>query len=255
MELTESTEVVSRELTKQYPIAEIFHSVQGEAYWAGTPMFFIRLAGCNVGKYTQVESRLDVGTNPLNELRMLNPTHSICTTFDGQQFMCDTDYRAVTKLSVEKLMEEINIECHVCITGGEPLLHDLEPLITALSDVVDMVHIETSGTIPLPNYTTAPPDRLWVTCCPKLVDGKKLAMGAADVDEWKILVGPDFKTSTLEWIDDYILSVCEYRYLQPINGIMDVNHDNMKKCLQLLERFPRWRLSAQLHKLICGGIA
>ncbi|MCH2543374.1 MAG: 7-carboxy-7-deazaguanine synthase QueE, partial [Candidatus Atelocyanobacterium sp. ALOHA_A2.5_9] len=32
-----------------YPIAETFHSIQGEGAWTGVSAFFIRLAGCNVG--------------------------------------------------------------------------------------------------------------------------------------------------------------------------------------------------------------
>ena len=33
---------------QNYPIAETFHSLQGEGAWAGTNAFFIRLAGCDV---------------------------------------------------------------------------------------------------------------------------------------------------------------------------------------------------------------
>ena len=37
-----------RDLTIEYPIVEIFHSVQGEAYHAGIPHVFVRFGNCNL---------------------------------------------------------------------------------------------------------------------------------------------------------------------------------------------------------------
>ncbi|MBT3452492.1 MAG: 7-carboxy-7-deazaguanine synthase QueE, partial [Euryarchaeota archaeon] len=36
------------DLAKEYPIVEIFHSVQGEAFHAGIPHVFIRFGTCNL---------------------------------------------------------------------------------------------------------------------------------------------------------------------------------------------------------------
>ena len=33
-----------------YPVMETFYSLQGEGIFAGVPAFFIRLAGCDVGR-------------------------------------------------------------------------------------------------------------------------------------------------------------------------------------------------------------
>ena len=33
----------------ELPVMELFYSIQGEGMHAGTPAFFIRLAGCSVG--------------------------------------------------------------------------------------------------------------------------------------------------------------------------------------------------------------
>jgi len=227
-----------------YPIAEIFHSVQGEGFWTGTPMMFVRLAGCNVGKY-------DAGgetpvPQPLTEFQLFHSKkHSICTTFDGQLFLCDTDYHTTAKLTPQQIAAELAKEQHVCITGGEPLLHDLDPLIASIPDHV-MIHIESSGTVPFKELKD-PVHALWLTCCPKSVNGQVLVDDFLDfTDEVKLLVGPGFKE---ELMISFELA-CDNLYLQPINGVHEVWKENLNRCLDLLHTHPNWKLSAQLHKYL-----
>jgi len=241
-----------------YPISEIFHSVQGEGRWTGTPMLFVRLAGCNVGRYEQPETA-EEARSPLGELCILNPKHSICTTYDGQKFLCDTDYHALLgQWTSAAIAAELKLEDHICITGGEPFLHDLKPLINSFNSLnngtgIGMVHIETSGTIEPPlsvvNYESSA--QLWITCCPKRIAvGKPLVIPYDVPDEWKILVGPEFDREQFEQMDELIPWTVEEKYLQPINGVHQVWQENLGRCLKLLEEFPHWKLSAQLHKYL-----
>ena len=212
------------------PIAETFHSIQGEGVWAGTPMFFVRLAGCNVGKYKRDDA-----------------VHSICTTVDGQEFLCDTDYHRSESIALEDFVKQLVPEPRICITGGEPFLHGelLEQLILRWPQLNQEknFHIETSGTLPLPAWVGSL-HNVWITCCPKqgiVIPGSWL------VDEWKFLVGPGFRDGIIEEI---VGESDAPVFLQPINTVTDVDTANLAHCVEILQKHPRWRLSPQLHKFV-----
>jgi len=211
------------------PIAETFHSPQGEATWAGTPMFFIRLAGCCVGSLNTYLPRLSTG----------RPTWQ-CKTWDGRAFACDTDFNKQFDTDETTLLAEAR-EAHVCITGGEPLAHAacVRVLEETFADAGRRVHIETSGTI---LYIRSRPDT-WITCAPK---EWCLATMLHDADEIKLLVDERFDPQTLP------LPIIRHKnvWLQPINYEKEVNMKNLQRCLALLEQYPQWRLSTQLHKFI-----
>ena len=114
----------------RYRVNEIFLSLQGEGFWTGTPMVFLRLSGCNLS----------------------------CP-------FCDTDFFAFTEMSADGIVSEVLRaagECRrVCITGGEPLLQLDGELISALHAAGFTLHLETNGTI-------AAPDGIdWITVSPK----------------------------------------------------------------------------------------
>lgn len=96
-------------------ITEIFHSLQGEAQFAGVPSVFVRLTGC-----------------PLR-----------C-------HYCDTAYAFHgggwwTLPAIVARVAEFNTN-DVCVTGGEPLAQRACPsLLTALCDQGHRVSLETSG--------------------------------------------------------------------------------------------------------------
>lgn len=114
--------------TKTYRVNEIFYSLQGEGYWTGTPMVFVRLSGCNL-------------TCPF----------------------CDTDHREGVMMEAEEIAGEAlrHPSRRICLTGGEPSLQADEALIAAFHRCGFRVHIETNGTRPLP------PGIDWITLSPK----------------------------------------------------------------------------------------
>lgn len=222
----------------KYPVAETFASIQGEGLWTGTPMFFIRLAGCNVGKFEKPSEMDDLN---LGNLRIFNSNHSICTSAGGEKFLCDTDYYRRFDSTPEELLALCMQYKHACLTGGEPFIHNLDPLL-AVFDRKIMVHVETSGTKPIPNYDQF----AWITCSPK--DGFDYSLLTNDlVDEWKILVGPKFNE---QWAREFAAADTHKRpfYIQPIGDINSHLKENVQHCLELLKRNPEWRLSGQMHK-------
>jgi len=99
-------------------IAETFHSIQGEGGLVGVPSFFIRTTGCNLR----------------------------CE-------WCDTPYTSWQPegewRTIGELVAAVPAQArHVVVTGGEPLLWDSLPRLTAALRAGDRhVTIETAGTV------------------------------------------------------------------------------------------------------------
>lgn len=115
-----------------FPVFESFHSWQGEGTHAGRSAFFIRLAGCPIR----------------------------CSWCDSSGTW---DADSAPKISAEMLAEKARAvrPDFVVITGGEPAIHDLDPLCDALHGAGLRVHIETSGAFPIRGKID------WVTLSPK----------------------------------------------------------------------------------------
>ena len=230
-----------------YKVAETFDSLQGEGHYSGARMFFIRLAGCNVGKY---ETPPD---EKLNELRVLNPTHSLCrSAIEGSpHFLCDTDYHSLethTEESLEKLLVEASPKASpiVCITGGEPFLWDLQPLMEMIWKSGRKVHIETSGTRPI-----LVEDADWITCSPK--EGF-IPSNESKIDEWKFVVGRNMGNPVE--VAAKIMEFTRYArskkiFIQPENTITDIDKYNVDYAYEVMKQTAApWRMSLQIHKLL-----
>lgn len=243
---------------KVYPISELFTNPQGEGEYAGAMMGFIRLAGCTVGKpfpkeyYQEVNRIYENGSSEKIPPQLPIYTEQ-CTLYDGRTFACDTNYKMSEKLSVHDIMKRIPLNiAHICITGGEPFMHDLNPLVAAIDHRGATAHVETSGTInlgkafpsgdPLRNHSIYAED-LWVTVSPK--KGILLAM-IARANEIKLLVDENFN------VDDVPLAIQQHPliYIQPVNGERTINAKNVKRVMELQKQFPNWRVSLQLHKVL-----
>ena len=105
---------------QQYPVMEMFYSLQGEGYHQGKAAYFIRLAGCDVGcVWCDVKDSWDASKHPV--------------------------------LSVEEIVKSALAHPSrlAIVTGGEPLLYDLAPLTSALKTAGFQTNIETSGSSPM----------------------------------------------------------------------------------------------------------
>jgi len=96
-------------------ICEYFRSIQGEGLMIGVPTYFIRTAGCNL--------RCD---------------------------WCDTRYAwsGGIEMTVDEIMELVDDNENVCVTGGEPLLQkDMPALLDRLLSAGKKIVIETNGSV------------------------------------------------------------------------------------------------------------
>jgi len=231
----------------KYKVTEFFYSVQGEGFWAGTPMFFVRLSQCPVGK-----------------------VKGICTSWDGTRFICDTGqsyyknrqvprhatvewhhYNEVNHELTAKEIWELCISHDACarllLTGGEPLIHHLDEL-AALTPFGGQIHIETSGTEEAQARLLARKG-FWVAVSPK--EGCTDTMISL-ADEVKLLVAHTTTIEQLEqWYSKYscLLSNKVQVFLQPIEDIHWVSA--RQRALELTLMKPdRYRLSVQVHKML-----
>lgn len=246
-----------------FSIAETFYSIQGEGVWAGTPMFFVRLAGCNVGKYQTSKSHLpdyrpgqafeDLGYDEQGKLepspfQLLHPEYATCTSFSGEKFICDTDYRVKERLKVEQIAALMPPMNHVVLTGGEPMMHrNIYDLIHYLTDGKYMVHIETSGTIPITQ-----PEGTWITCSPKY---GYIDENTPLINEFKFLVRDEKdEEAVLFFVDRF--RIRENIFIQPIDELSEAEIDRKITrsqrdfTVECVKRHPGWRLSVQLHKYL-----
>ena len=196
-------------LQSEYPIVETFHSIQGEGFWSGYNAFFIRLAGCDVH----------------------------CPWCDQKETWSTKNYPLLTVEKLLKKVEEIKTE-HIIITGGEPLLHDLDALTTILQSSGAKLHIETSGAHPFTGYFD------WVTFSPKPY---KLPHQTIydHVSELKVVIDNE---NDLIWAESEAkkISADIPKYLQPQWN----NLQTQELVFQYILKNPQWRLSLQTHKFL-----
>uniref|UniRef100_UPI002869BA66 organic radical-activating protein n=1 Tax=Deinococcus sp. TaxID=47478 RepID=UPI002869BA66 len=131
----------------------------------------------------------------------------------------------------------------VVITGGEPILFDLVPLVDALHGMNRRVHIETSGIAPLRG------DIDWVTLSPKPFGQWPTPEVVARADEVKIIVHDpaDIQAGldTLNGLRDEAVI-----WLHPEwSKARDRDTDVLNAITEAVKANPRLRAGYQMHKL------
>jgi hypothetical protein len=189
---------------------EMFYSLQGEGYHQGKAAYFIRLAGCDVGcVWCDVKDSWDASKHPV-------------LTIDE---IVSSALAHPARLAI--------------VTGGEPLLYNLDALTTALKKAGFEVNIETSGSSPMSGKWD------WVCLSPKKFKAP-LDESIQAASELKVVI---FNIHDFEWAETYAKQVgpsCKL-YLQPE---WDKANLITPLVIEYIKANPKWELSAQLHKYI-----
>lgn len=88
---------------KKYPISEMFLSPQGEGLFAGQLQFFIRFAGCSVGKKSTDEERQRFTQIEGKEIA---PYRETCTILDGRKMCCFVSGTRIPVISADKYVKK-----------------------------------------------------------------------------------------------------------------------------------------------------
>ena len=192
------------------PVMEHFYTIQGEGFHQGRAAYFIRLGGCDVGcVWCDVKESWDADKHP----------------------KFNTEYLI---LNIEKTPAKL-----VVITGGEPLMHNLDELTSALQSKGFETNIETSGAHPLSGSWD------WICLSPKKFKAP-LPEILPFAHELKVVV---FNKSDFEWAEKYAALVspdCKL-YLQPE---WDKSAEITLLIIEYVKQNPQWGISLQIHKYI-----
>jgi organic radical activating enzyme len=194
----------------ELPVMEAFYTLQGEGAHQGRAAYFIRLGGCDVGcVWCDVKDSWDVTKHPIITI---DEIVAKAISYPG-------------RLAV--------------ITGGEPLLHQLDALTNALHAAGFETNIETSGSSPLTGHWD------WICLSPKKFKAP-LDEVIVKAHELKVVV---FNKHDFEWAEKYAALVntgCKL-YLQPE---WDKAAEMTPLILDYIQANPQWRLSLQVHKYL-----
>ena len=191
------------------PIMESFYTIQGEGFHKGTASYFIRTGGCDVG----------------------------CHWCDVKESWDENDHPIITVKEI--VNKSLKFSDCVIVTGGEPLMWNMNPLTKALKKLGKKTHIETSGAYPLTGIWD------WVCLSPKKA---KLPIQDAYnyADELKIIIYNNhdfiFAEEQAEKVNKNAIL-----YLQPE---WSKREKMMPLMVEFVKKNPKWKLSLQTHKYL-----
>lgn len=197
--------------TQALPVMEAFYTLQGEGFHQGRAAYFIRLGGCDVGcHWCDVKESWDINVHP--------------------------------KLSLEQIVGEASQHQGrlAVVTGGEPLMHNLDELTTALHQAGFETNIETSGVC---EQVTGAWD--WICFSPKKFKKPNPEIYKV-AHELKVII---YNQSDFEWAESFaevVSSTCML-YLQPEWSRMETM---LPEIIEYIKNNPKWRISLQVHKFM-----
>jgi organic radical activating enzyme len=187
---------------------ESFYTLQGEGAHSGTPAYFLRLGGCDVGCH-----------------------------------WCDVKESWPAEAHPRVAIEEMTVQVEesgapmVVITGGEPLMYNLDRLTSHLARLGIRRHVETSGAHPLSGQWE------WICFSPKKFKAPHPEY-YTESHELKVVV---YHKSDLDWAEDHARRMHEDArlFLQPE---WSREKEMLPLIISYVKQNPRWRISLQTHK-------
>ncbi len=206
--LTKQQEDILLDEGKMLPLMEEFYSIQGEGHNTGQAAYFIRVGGCDVG----------------------------CS-------WCDVKESWNRKLHAPTLSDQIieNAAKHpakaVVVTGGEPLMYNMDYLCSQLKKNNITRFLESSGAHPFSG------DWDWICVSPKK-NSPPVESVYKRAHELKVVIQTidDFK-----WAEEnakLVSKECQL-YLQPEWSKVD---QMMNEITEYVMAHPEWKISIQSHK-------
>lgn len=195
---------------KMLPIMEEFYTIQGEGFNTGEAAYFIRVGGCDVGcRWCDVKESWNPDLHPLTKT----------------QSIIDNALLQPSKA--------------VVVTGGEPLIYNMNFLCDKLKENGVKTYLETSGAYPLSGRWD------WICLSPKK-NSAPVGNITQLANELKVII---FNDSDIAWAEQFALKVHDdcVLYLQPewsrAKYMTPVIIDYVMKN-------PRWKISLQSHKFM-----
>ncbi len=192
------------------PLMEEFYTIQGEGFNTGKAAYFIRIGGCDVGcHWCDVKESWDANVHPLTKVDQIIKNLQ--------------NYQAKS----------------VVVTGGEPLMYNLNSITRLLKEQNIETFIETSGAYPLSGTWD------WI-CLSAKKTMKPLDEIYSKANELKVIV---YNQNDFKWAEEQAQKVgpnC-YLYLQPE---WSKRNELLPHIIAYVKQHPKWMISLQTHKYI-----
>lgn len=197
-------------IIKELPVVEQFYTIQGEGFHTGKPAFFIRIGGCDV-----------------------------CCSWCDTRFAWNPDLHGLVSVDSILLAVENSGADSVVITGGEPLMWNLDYLCSMLKNKNITTFLETSGAYELSGSWD------WICLSPKK-NMPPFDNICSLAGELKVVIE---KQDDFDWAEEYKEKVnpdCKL-FLQPEWSRLKII---LPEIIEYVKENTEWSVSLQSHKFM-----